>query len=231
MAIKTQTLSGPERFGYLAQPDAGARAGVLILPTIFGVNAFARGYADMLADNGFAAAVWDINSGLPLTTDYQECIKRARTLTDEAVVAMVTKWTDAMLGELKLEAIGVAGFCIGGRFILQQCALDKRIKACAAAYPSIEHPRLANQNMDSLALAADIECPVLVLQPGKDHVSQPGTYAILKDSLHKREAPTVWHTYPVAEHGFMHRPTPDENVKATALAAPQMLSFLKACLT
>ena len=230
MAIKTQTFSGPERYGYLAQPDGAARAGVLILPTFFGINAFARSYADMLADNGLAAAVWDINSGLPLTTDYQECLKRARTLTDEAVLGMIGTWTNAMLGELKLASIGVAGFCIGGRFALLQCATDKRLKACAAAYPSIEHPRIANQSMDSLAMAADIECPVLMLQPGKDHVSQPGTYAILKESLHKREAPTVWHTYPIAEHGFMHRPTPQENQHATALAAPQMLAFLQACL-
>ena len=230
MAIKTQTFSGPERFGYLAQPESPARAGVLILPTIFGVNEFARGYADMLASNGIAGAVWDINSGLPLTTDYQECIARARTLTDAGVVTMMTKWVDFMLGELKLSAVGTAGFCIGGRFALLLCAKDKRIKALAAAYPSIEHPRLESQAMDSLALAADVTCPVLVIQPGKDHVSQPDTYAILKASLHKRDAPTVWHTYPVAEHGFMHRPQPDENLKATALAAPQLLAFLKGSL-
>ena len=230
MAIKTQTFSGPDRFGYLAQPEGTARAGVLILTTIFGINEFARSYADMLANNGLAAAVWDINSGLPLTTDYQECIKRARTLTDEAVAAKLDQWLGFMRGELRLGAIGTAGFCIGGRFALLLCAKDKGIRACAAAYPSIEHPRLPNQAMDSLALSANIECPVLVVQPGKDHVSQPETYAILKDSLHQREAPTVWHCYPVAEHGFMHRPTPQENQQATALAAPQLLAFLKACL-
>ena len=230
MAIKTQTFSGPDRFGYLAQPQGTARAGVLILPTIFGVNKFARGYADMLAGEGIVGAVWDINSGLPLTPDYEECLRRARTLTDEAVVAMMKTWADFLLGEIKLEKLGVAGFCIGGRFAFLQCATDKRLAACATAYPSIEHPRLANQSMDSLVLAADVACPALVIQPGKDHVSQPPTYAALKDSLLKRTAATVWHTYPVAEHGFMHRPEPAENREATTLAAPQMLAFLKAAL-
>jgi dienelactone hydrolase len=53
---KSHRLTGPLH-GYLAQPDAGARAGVLILPTIFGVNSFASGFADRLADAGLVAAV------------------------------------------------------------------------------------------------------------------------------------------------------------------------------
>jgi carboxymethylenebutenolidase len=230
MLIKTQTFSGPERFGYLAQPESSARAGVLILPTIFGINEFARGYADMLASNGIVGAVWDINSGLPLTTDYKECIARARTLTDAGVAAMLDKWTAFMLGELKLAAVGTAGFCIGGRYSLLLCAKDKRVRACAIAYPSIESPRLANQELDSVALSAEIECPVHMLHPGKDHVSSPETYAELKEALHRRDAPTIVQYYPVAEHGFMHRPQPEVNQKANALAAPQLLAFLKASL-
>lgn len=230
MAIKTQSFSGPERFGYLAQPESPARAGMLILPTIFGINEFARNYAESLANAGLAAAVWDINSGLPLTTDYQECIKRARTLTDSGVGAMLDKWIGFMLGELRLTAIGTAGFCIGGRYSLLLCAKDKRVRACAIAYPSIESPRLANQELDAVALSEQIECPVHILQPGKDHVSSPETYAELKEALHRRDAPTIVQYYPVAEHGFMHRPQPDENLKAPALAAPQLLAFLKACL-
>ena len=153
-----------------------ARAGMLILTTIFGINEFARGYADMLAENGITAAVWDINSGLPLTTDYQECISRARTLTDTGVAAMLDKWLTFMRGDLNLTSIGTAGFCIGGRFALLLCAKDKRIKACVAAYPSIENPRLANQELDAVALSAQIECPVHIVQPGKDHVSSVETY-------------------------------------------------------
>ena len=169
-------MAGPERHGYLAQPaDTTARGGVLVLPTIFGINEFARGYADALANAGLAAVVWDINSGLPLSTDYQECIRRARTLTDTGVAGMLNSWLGFMQDELKLGAVGTAGFCIGGRFAFLLAAKDKRIRACAAAYPSIESPRLANQELDAVALAAEIECPVQMLQPGKDHVSSVET--------------------------------------------------------
>jgi carboxymethylenebutenolidase len=226
---KSQQFSGP-LYGYLAKPNAVARAGVLILPTIFGVNAFARGYADMLTDAGFVAAVWDLNSGLPLTPEYEECIKRARTLTDTSAGKMIGQWIDALLADHKLSTIGVVGFCIGGRFAFLQAARDKRITACAAAYPSIESPRLANQELDAVALASEIACPVHMLRPGNDHVSSPETYQALTQGLLRRRAPTTIQTYPEAEHGFMHRPTPEANVAATKLAAPQLLGFFKGCL-
>jgi len=46
MTIESKSLSGPDLFGYVATPKAGARAGVLLLPTIFGVNEFVRSYAE-----------------------------------------------------------------------------------------------------------------------------------------------------------------------------------------
>jgi carboxymethylenebutenolidase len=231
MALKTTSLSGPEFYGYLAEAEGTVRGGVLILPTIFGVNEFAREYADTLASAGMTAAVWDINSGLPLTTDYQECIKRARTLTDAGVAGMVDRWLGKMTGDLKLTSVAVLGFCIGGRFALLQAARDKRLRGCAMAYPSIESPRLGNQESDALALASDIACPVHVLRPGNDHVTSPETYELLTQALLKRRAPTTLQVHPDAEHGFMHRKTPEANVAATALASPQVIAFLKACLS
>jgi carboxymethylenebutenolidase len=230
MSIECRTLSGPDLFGYVAAPKAGARGGVLILPTIFGVNEFARSYADAVANAGLAAAIWDINSGLPLSTDYQECIRRARTLSDEGVMSLTERWHDALKGQCGAGAIGVLGFCIGGRFALLQASRDRSVAACTIAYPSIENPRLQNQTMDALALAAEIECPVQMLRPGNDHVSSSETYEVLTQALLSRRRPTMIQMYPEAEHGFMHRPTPEANVAATKLASPQVIAFLKACL-
>ena len=229
MGIKTRVFSGPDRYGYLAEPEGRAKGGVVLLPTIFAINAFATNYAQTLANAGMTTAVWDIYAGHPPPKDYDEAISRARALNDNDVVASIGKWIDMLHGTLH-GAVAVLGFCIGGRFAIMQAARDKRIKACAMAYPSIENPRLENQEMDSLTLAADIACPVLNIQPGKDHVSQPDTYAILKKALFSRSAPTTWQFYPVAEHGFMHRPQPQENVATTVLASPQIIAFLRACL-
>ncbi|OLB75227.1 MAG: hypothetical protein AUI16_12510 [Alphaproteobacteria bacterium 13_2_20CM_2_64_7] len=231
MSPRSQDIKQSGLFGFLAQPDATTKSGVVILPTIFGVNAFVRGYAETLARAGLAAAVWDPYEGLPLITDYEESKKRARSLSDGGMRTNVKKWIDYMESDLALTSIGVLGFCLGGRYALIAAAQENRIKACGAAYPSIENPRLPNQQHDAVALAADIRCPVHVLQPGHDHVATVETYAALKQTLYKRAAPTMWQYYPEAEHGFMHRKEPAANPAATVIASPQMVAFLKACLS
>ena len=87
MSPKSQDVKQSGLFGFLAQPDAPTKSGVVILPTIFGVNAFVRGYAETLAGAGLAAAVWDHYEGLPLTADYEESKARARKLSDAGMHA------------------------------------------------------------------------------------------------------------------------------------------------
>jgi carboxymethylenebutenolidase len=227
---RSQQIKQSGLFGFLAQPDAPTKSGVVILPTIFGVNSFVRDYAETLARAGLAAAVWDHYEGLPLTTDYEESKARARKLSDAGMHAAAGKWIDYMLGDLQLTSVGVLGFCLGGRYVLMAAARDQRIKTCAAVYPSIDMPRHPNQEQDALAIAADIGCPVHVVQPGHDHVASPETYATLKQTLLKRPAPTIWQYYPDAEHGFMHRNAPPANPAASAIASPQLVGFLAGCL-
>ena len=231
MSPRSQDIKQSGLFGFLAQPDAPTKSGVVLLATIFGVNAFARGYAETLARAGIACAVWDHYEGAPLTTDYEECKKRASVLTDAKMHGAAKGWIDYLAGELKLTSVGVIGFCMGGRYAPLVAARDKRIKACAAMYPSIEVPRKSNQAEDAIALAAEVTCPVLVMQPGHDHVASPETYATLKAALTKRSAPTIWHYYPDAEHGFMHRDKPPANPAASAIASPQLVGFLQGCLS
>jgi hypothetical protein len=45
MAIKTEDINRAGLHGYLAQPAGGGDGGVLLLPTIFAVNQFARAFA------------------------------------------------------------------------------------------------------------------------------------------------------------------------------------------
>jgi len=231
MSPRSQDIKQSGLFGFLAQPDAPTKSGVVILATIFGVNGFVRGYAETLAGAGIAAGGWDHYEGAPLITDYEESKERARKLSDAGMLAAVKNWIDFMHGDLQLTSVGVLGFCLGGRYALIAAARERRIKACAAAYPSIEMPRLPNQEQDALALAAEIGCPAHIVQPGHDHVATVETYATLRQTLSRRAAPTMWQYYPDAEHGFMHRKEPAANPAATVIASPQLVAFLRACLS
>src|SRR5262249_8376465 len=132
---------------------------------------------------------------------------------------------------LALTSIGVLGFCLGGRYALIAAAQEKRMKACAAAYPSIENPRLANQQHDAVALATDIACPGHVLPPGHHHVPTVQTPPAPTKTSHKASRPTIWQYSPDAEPGVMHRKDPAANPAATALPSPQLVAFLKGCLS
>jgi carboxymethylenebutenolidase len=228
---RSQEVKQSGLFGYLAQPDAPTKAGVVLLPTIYGVNAFVRGFAETLARAALAAAVWDHYDGAPLPKDFEEAKKRGSTLTDAKMHASAKAWTDYLMSELKLTSVGVVGFCMGGRYAPMVAAREKRIKACAAVYPSIEAPLPPHHAEDAVALAAEIACPTLVIQPGRDHVATPATYAALWEKLSKRAAPTMWQYYPDAEHGFMHRDAPPANPAASAIASPQLVAFLQGCLS
>jgi carboxymethylenebutenolidase len=230
MAIKTEDVARDGLFGYLARPQTPGKGRVLIVPTIFGVNAFVRGYADTLARAGLTAAVCDLYSGEPLPGGYDEARARAAKLDDHLADDIEGRWLDYFQRETVPAVLGILGFCLGGRYVLIRAARDKRLKACGAVYPSIDAPMLANQSHDTLKLAAEIGCPVHLCQPGHDHVATEATYATLKDALLRRSAPTIVQYYPDAEHGFMHRKEPAANPAATALASPQLVAFLAAAL-
>src|SRR5260370_1838177 len=152
MSPRSQDIKQSGLFGFLAQPDAPTKAGVVILPSIFGVNAFARGFAETLARAGLVGAVWDHYEGAPLTTDYEESKKRAKALTDAKMHGAVRSWTDYLTSELRLDALGVIGFCMGGRYAVMVPPRNQSIKACAAPHPSIQVPNPSHQQPHPFAL-------------------------------------------------------------------------------
>ena len=53
MTIRTETITRGERVGYLARP-ADAQAGVLLLPSVHGIDQYGNAYAHALAEAGLA---------------------------------------------------------------------------------------------------------------------------------------------------------------------------------
>src|SRR5580692_11213868 len=113
MSIKTQDVAGDGLFGYLAQPEAAGKGAVLIVPTIFGVNAFARGFAETLAHAGLTAAVCDLYSGQPLPANYEAALAQGRKLNDQIIDDIETRWLDHL--QRSGASLGIIGFCLGGR--------------------------------------------------------------------------------------------------------------------
>jgi carboxymethylenebutenolidase len=228
MTIRTEFITRGQRVAYLARP-ADARAGVLQLPTVHGVDQYAKAYAHALAESGLATLIWEPFPGQPPAETREQRAARLATLTDAASLREMTWWLDLMAGELSLAKVATAGFCLGGRYGLLLSARDKRIAACVSYYPTIETPPLPGQHEDVVALATHIPCPVHMIRAGKDHITSDDVFRRLQANLQSRSAPTIVQHFPDGDHGFMQR-TGAMNEAAIHLSTPQTIAFLKAAL-
>jgi carboxymethylenebutenolidase len=225
-AMATVDLDGASGFLVKAQRQ---RAGVLLLPTIFGVNPFVREFADYLAAAGLTTMVWDPYPGQGLPTSYEEARKLAGQLRDGPSLDAMSICIDHLMGELHLDAVGTMGFCLGGRYTLMLAAREDRLSACVGVYPSIHTPKHPNQDEDAVVRAGEIECPVQVVYPTADQVMNNETFFRLQETLQGRTAPTSILLYPGADHAFMHTPGA-VNEAADRHARPLVRGFLEATL-
>jgi carboxymethylenebutenolidase len=230
---ETSELRVDNLHAVLRRPAGGARAGLLLLPMVYGIESKVLEYADWLADAGFAALVWDPYTGrdVPVGTP-EDLAPLARSLRDGAVRAEQERWLAYMRDDLGLARVGVIGWCMGGRFALLLAARARDLAACVAYYPSIHDPLPPNQDEDAVALSGEIRCPVQVVYPGQDHVTSNATFRALQTALQTREAATATLLYPPADHGFLDpaRHPSDQNVGAARSAWPQTIAFLHATL-
>jgi carboxymethylenebutenolidase len=229
MAVAKQTIRHQDVHGVLVTPERPTGAGILILPTIFGLNPVAHGIAEAFAGLGLTALLWDHYCGAAPQTDFPGAVGMSRKLSDKTSVAQMIQCLDYMTENLRLKSVGAIGYCLGGRYIFMLAAADRRVKAIAAIYPSIEVPNHPHQDEDAIARAAEVRCPVLLSYPGRDEVTSRDTFQRLQQSLESRTAPTVVQLYPEADHGFLWRPG-DVNTATKAVAQPQINTFLKVYL-
>jgi carboxymethylenebutenolidase len=214
--------------GYLVKASR-QRAGVLLLPTIGGINSFVRDYAEGLAQAGLTTLVWDPYGGEAPPKSHEESLSRAGTLRDGPSLDAMSICVDHLMGELRIDAVGTLGFCLGGRYCLMLAARETRIAACSAVYPSIHVPKFAHQDEDAIQRAGEVACPVQLTYPLRDRVTSNETFFRLQESLQRRTAPTAVLLYPEADHGFMHSTGP-ANEAADRHARPLIRGFLEATL-
>lgn len=212
---------------YLA-PVPGARAGVLLIPTIAGINPWARHEADALAAFGYTTLVWNPYPGTRDGLGHAEALERMESIPDATCLDQLGRAIDFLQNDRKLATVGAVGYCLGGRLTLLLGAHDARIAAHVAVYPSITGPEGAADVAVTGAQA--IPSPVQLIYPGRDRVTSYEIFRAIEAALQQRSVETSVLLYPEAEHGFMHKPGVAVNDAATASARPQIGGFLAAHL-
>jgi carboxymethylenebutenolidase len=227
--IRTEEVATGRVDGHITHAES-PRGGILVLPTITGVDAHMKDRAQALAAAGFTAMIWNPYPGEDPPADPASAQPHAAKLHDGLLESM-GDCVSHLLDTLRLPAAAVMGFCLGGRYAMLLAAKDKRLVACVPFYPSIRVPMSPNQTLDSVALAADIACPVHLVHGTGDQVFRHPVFLQVRDVLDKRAAATMTQVHPGAVHSFMR---PDlhkdpANALASRLSWPPVMGFLDSC--
>ena len=219
-------------------PAEPSGAGVLLYPTIMGVNSFIDGVAAELAAQGLTVVAWDPYRGEPRSDDLMTMVVRSKSVEDEDAIADLGRIADHMHDDLGVERLAGIGWCFGGRIGLLHGGLDQRLQVFCSYNPTMLSPipfevegvgttskaDMPGQTMDEFELARGLAGPVQVTRPEKDF-TQAAEYEALVAALFTRSAPTFYEYYPGVDHGFSYIPG-EANQRAQRYAWRSTLALL-----
>lgn len=214
-------------------PAAGApRAGVLVLPEVFGVNRWVRSVADRLADRGYAALAVPLFQhtapGLELgygTEDLQlgrlhkDRTTAARLLAD---LGCAVTWLGRQTGEGPL---GCVGFCFGGHVAMLAASLAS-VRATCSFYGAGVASGRPGGGPPTLAVVPSIPGHLLCVFGRSDPLIPPADVEAVRQAL---AAGGLRHRLRLldAGHGFLCEDRPDYNAAAAAEGWREMLDWFE----
>lgn len=205
-----QLENGP-RAWYARPTDAGPHPAVLVFIEAFGVNAHFQDVAERLAQAGYCAIVPDLYHGKTYEySDFAKAIGHLKTLNDEVAMREAGLAIQALQqrAEVRKDAIGTLGFCMGGRYAFMANAVHAdRLRATVAFYGGGIAPDqdFVGRN-PVLHLVDQMQAPLLLLYGTEDQSITPeehGRIATALSTARKRYTLTV---FPGAPHGFFADP-------------------------
>ncbi len=206
---------GSAATGYLAEVD-GARAGIVVIPEWWGLNAQIKGVAERFAAAGFTALAPDLYDG------------RVTAVPDEANHLMEgLDWVGATEVEVqgalqylkaRLERAAVMGFCMGGALTAIAAA---RLADCDAAvcYYGIPPKEQAGP--------AEIGVPFQGHFANDDDWCTPAAVDAFEAALGSAGVPQEIHRYDAA-HAFFNETVEAYDAQAAAQSWQRTLAFLRA---
>jgi len=187
--------------GFLATPDSGSGAGIIVLQEIFGINYFMRETCHRLAALGYMAlcpdlfwrqepgielsdmteAEWGLAFGLYQGFDMDQGVADAGAALEQL------RGSEGCSGK-----VGAVGYCLGGMLAYLVAA---RTKADA----SVGYYGVGMQ--DSLGEAASISAPHMMHLAELDKFCPPEAQSAIKDGLAANTSVTI-HSYTNVDHAF-----------------------------
>jgi len=194
--------------GYFARPATGANwPVVLVVEEIFGVHEYIADVTRRLAKAGYFAVAPELYAR----------IADLSKMTDGSVIVrdVIAKAPDdTMLSDLDASAawaasegadagaLGVIGFCWGGRDVWLYAAHNPHLKAAVSFYGYVESPKTPVHPLNAMDVAGDLKAPLLGLYGAKDADNPPEKVHAAQERARAAGKTVEVVVYPDAGHGF-----------------------------
>lgn len=229
-----------------ARPAVGVRprAAVLVLPEVFGVNAWVRSVAERLAQHGYAALAistfWrtapqlDVGydaAGLAAGREHRDHVRADQLLADVAAAAAWLQTAHAADG-LAQRPLGCVGFCFGGHLAMLAATLPQiaatadfygaRVSSYWPGAPQGEAAGLGGSTPPTLAVVPSIPGELLCVCGDQDPLMPPEEIAAIRSAL---KPPHRLELLADAGHGFMCEARADYRPEAATAGWAAMLEL------
>ena len=215
---------------YLASPESGTGAGVVVLQEIFGVNKVMRDIANALATQGYFAIVpdlfWRQEPGIQLTDQTEAEWARAFELFNGFDQNLGIQDATAALAHVRsvpgcTGTVGSVGYCLGGK--LAYLMATRSGADCSVGYYGVGIEAALDE-------AVGIGKPLLLHIAENDRFVPQEAQAKVKDALASNPLIAI-HSYPGADHAFAREGGEHYDHAAATLANRRTAEFFTQHLT
>ncbi len=187
--------------GYLAIPESGTGAGVIVIQEWWGLVPHIKRVADRFAAAGFVALAPDLYHGRT-TTSPDEAGKLMMALNIEQTEKDLRGAINYLLAHESVagDRVGTVGFCMGGALSLYAASMNEQVGACVVFYGA--HPKV-KPDLEKL------RAPLLGLYAERDTFATPEGGRALVAKLKALGKEAEIHVYDDADHAFFNDERPE----------------------
>lgn len=203
--VKINALGEDALFdAYMAAPAGLAKAAIIVIPEIFGVNPGIKQKCDKLALEGYLAVApdlfWRFAPGVQLNPDVEAELQEAfgyfgqYDVNDgvKDIEATIHAIRSGLSGQPPVQKVGCVGYCLGGR--LAYMAAARTDISASVGYYGVMIDQMLNE---SHAIAN----PLMLHIPTADHLVAPEAQAAIHHGLDGHPKVTLY-DYEGLDHGF-----------------------------